>query len=41
MTRLLAEQTAASLDSVDLILRAVQSKTAAELAAIEASCTTS
>jgi PAS domain S-box-containing protein len=35
MTRLLAEQTAASLDSVDLILRAVQVKTADELAAIE------
>jgi len=35
MTRLLAEQTAASLDSVDLILRAVQSKTASEVVAIE------
>ncbi|HZO00653.1 MAG TPA: PAS domain S-box protein [Burkholderiales bacterium] len=35
MTRLLAEQTAASLDSVDLILRAVQTKPGAELAAIE------
>ena len=35
MTRLLAEQTAASLDSVDLILRAVQSKAVAELAASE------
>ncbi|MGH8725200.1 MAG: PAS domain S-box protein, partial [Burkholderiales bacterium] len=35
MTRLLAEQTAASLDSVDLILRAVQGKSAAEIVAIE------
>jgi PAS domain S-box-containing protein len=35
MTRLLGEQTAASLDSVDLILRAVQGKSAAELIAIE------
>jgi PAS domain S-box-containing protein len=35
MTRLLAEQTAASLDSVDLILRAVQGKSATELAAVE------
>ena len=35
VTRLLAEQTAASLDSVDLILRAVHSKSAAERAAIE------
>ncbi|HVJ13291.1 MAG TPA: PAS domain S-box protein, partial [Burkholderiales bacterium] len=35
MTRLLGEQTAASLDSVDLILRAVQGKSAVELAAIE------
>jgi PAS domain S-box-containing protein len=35
VTRLLAEQTAASLDSVDLILRAVHSKSASELAAIE------
>ena len=35
MTRLLGEQTAASLDSVDLILRALQSKTAAEIVAIE------
>jgi PAS domain S-box-containing protein len=35
MTRLLAEQTAASLDSVDLILRAVQGKPGAEIAAIE------
>ena len=35
MTRVLAEQTAASLDSVDLILRAVQGKSAAELAEIE------
>ena len=35
MTRLVAEQTAASLDSVDLILRAVQGKSSAELASIE------
>src|SRR5262245_24764271 len=35
ITRLVAEQTAASLDSVDLILRAVQSKGTAELASIE------
>ncbi|HWM43795.1 MAG TPA: PAS domain S-box protein [Burkholderiales bacterium] len=35
MTRLLAEQTAASLDSVDFILRAVHNKTPAELVAIE------
>jgi PAS domain S-box-containing protein len=35
MTRILAEQTAASLDSVDLILRAVQGKSAVELASIE------
>ena len=42
MTRLLAEQTAASLDSVDLILRAVQSKTPAELVGDRAaSCATS
>ncbi|HEV3009461.1 MAG TPA: ATP-binding protein [Burkholderiales bacterium] len=36
MTRLLAEQTAASLESVDFILRALQGKSAAELVAIEA-----
>src|SRR5262245_48473962 len=35
MTRLVAEQTAASLDSVDLILRAVQSKGTAEIGSIE------
>ena len=35
MTRLLAEQTAASLEAVDLILRAVQGKTASEIVAIE------
>jgi PAS domain S-box-containing protein len=35
MTRLLAEQTAASLDSVDLILRAVHSKPPADIVAIE------
>jgi PAS domain S-box-containing protein len=33
MTRLLAEQTAASLDAVDLILHAVRTKTAAEVVA--------
>jgi PAS domain S-box-containing protein len=33
MTRLLAEQTAASLEAVDLILRAVRTKTAGEVAA--------
>jgi PAS domain S-box-containing protein len=33
MTRLLAEQTAASLEAVDLILRAVRTKTASEVAA--------
>ena len=36
MTRLLSEQTAASLEAVDLILRAVQGKSAAEVVAIEA-----
>jgi len=35
MTRLLAEQTAASLEAVDLILRAVQGKTARDIVAIE------
>jgi PAS domain S-box-containing protein len=35
MTRLLAEQTAASLDSVDLILRSLQTKPASELALLE------
>ena len=35
MTRLLAEQTAASLEAVDLILRAMQGKAASEIVAIE------
>jgi PAS domain S-box-containing protein len=35
MTRLLGEQTAASLDSVDLIVRALQSRTPAEMGALE------
>ena len=35
ITRLLAEQTAASLDSVDLILRSLQTKPASELALLE------
>src|SRR5919109_5327019 len=34
MTRLLAEQTAASLETVDLILRAVRAKPAGDLAAV-------